>query len=106
MWCLLVVWEKKKKLEQLHFFHLHSNNRLVWLHGLLSLDAEKGEMGDAHNDFKTQGRDFFHSHLQHVELGAGSADTTRVAADDLYNKEFKCFATFWKNVCLVIIIKT
>ena len=53
-----VVWGIKriKKLEQLHFFHLHSNSRSVWLHGLLSLDAEKGEMGDAHNDFKTQGR--------------------------------------------------
>lgn len=102
----LVVFLKKKKLQQLHVFHLHSNNRSVLLHGLLSLDAEKGEMGDDHNDFKTEGRDFFHSCLEHVELGAGSADTTGVVADDLCNKEFKCFATFWKHICLMVIIKT
>lgn len=63
MWCLWWFKKKKKKrLEQLHFFHLHSNDRSVQLHGFLSIDAEEGEMGDAHNDFKTQGRDVFHSH--------------------------------------------
>lgn len=39
-------------------------------------------MGDVHNDFKTQGRDFFHSYVEHMELGAGSADATGVEADD------------------------
>lgn len=58
------------------------------------------------NFFRTQGRDLFHSYLEHVELGASIADTSGVVAGDLYNKEFQCFATFWKHICLVIIIKT
>lgn len=77
--CGVFSFGGKKKLEQLHFFHIRSNHC-----GYVDCWERRNER--CSQWFQTKGRDVFHSHLERVELGAGSADATGLVPDDLYSK--------------------